>query len=827
MQMRRFAILAAVGLGLGAGCGRDHSLESVINPRDPAYTGIPSPVPASLHARVGNRSAEISWSLDDSSHVSSVRIYRVYRAEAGGAPVLTDSTSRPPANLSGLVNGREYQVTVSSVLTNGLEGKRSGSLAIVPGVFGLQVDDGRETTRDLSVRVTMLAPEGARGMQVANGSSLDAAPVQPFAVELAWQIPPGDGEKEISARFIDAEGNLSLPVSDRIRLDTRADIASFTFDPGEVVPGDHILFRLDAGEPHGSATASLGSGGRQLELRDDGTSGDVTADDGRYALDYAVPQDLALVDVLVTGNFTDQAGNDARSLPAPGRLTVRNDPLAVSLAPLVSPTPGELYLSWTQVPDAARFSFYRVFRAEAPGVDSSPTRVQVHETTTRSSTTFTDTGLDPNRTYYYRVAVVDPNGRTSSSNEESGRPGLGAPPDPVTLASPSNVSETSVSLSFSRSLSPAFSQYRIHRGEQADLSNDPRRRVLTTIANAGTTTYEDRTELEEGMTYYYRVDVVDGNGTASPSNTVSAVIPDLPPGAVTLSSPVSTGETAVLLSWGQSAIRDFQRYEVRRSDRAGVGPEALLLASLDQKEMVGYLDSGLVENTDYFYRVFVVDKGNHRTGGNELKVTTQNADPAPVELTMPTEVIGALTPSVTLSWGLSTAHDFQEYRVYRDVAPAVGETSTLVRTIADSAVVSYLDSGLTDNTRYYYRIFVHDNAGGTAGSNEQAVVTDNRPPTPVTLSVSGTTANSISLTWTRNTDHDFNEYRLLQGSTSATFPTTVIALTQAGQVSHTLFLADSDSTRYFFKVVTYDQALAATGRLSTDSNVVSARTTRP
>jgi hypothetical protein len=279
----------------------------------------------------------------------------------------------------------------------------------------------------------------------------------------------------------------------------------------------------------------------------------------------------------------------------------------------------------------------------------------------------------------------------------------------------------------------------------------------------------------------------------------------------------------VLLSWGQSDIRDFRSYEVRRSDAAGVGPASTLLTTVGQKETIGYLDGGLIENTDYFYRVFVVDKGNHRTGSNELKVTTMNADPAPVVLASPTEGVGALTPSDTLSWGVTTIHDFQEYRVYRDTAPAVGETSTLVRTIADSVVTAYLDAGLVDNTRYYYRVFLRDDAGGKAGSNEQSVVTRNRPPTPVTLSVSGTTKSSISLNWTQNNDHDFNEYRLLQGSTSSSFPTTLISFSQKGQVSHTLYLAESDSTRYFFKVVVYDKALESPDRLSTDSNVVSAR----
>ena len=172
------------------------------------------------------------------------------------------------------------------------------------------------------------------------------------------------------------------------------------------------------------------------------------------------------------------------------------------------------------------------------------------------------------------------------------------------------------------------------------------------------------------------------------------------------------------------------------------------------------------------------------------------------------------------------AHDFAEYRLYRDTAPAVGESSTLVRTIADSAVTSFLDAGLTDNTRYYYRVFARDDAGGKAGSNEQSLVTANRPPTPVTLSVSGTTANSIALNWTQNTNHDFNEYRLLQGTTSTAFPTTVISFDQKAQVSHTLFFATSDTTRYFFKVVVYDKALQSPARLSTDSNVVSAQAQR-
>ena len=93
------------------------------------------------------------------------------------------------------------------------------------------MDEDREVTRSPSVHLALVAPAGARGLQVANGSSLEAASIQPFVSDLTWQLLPGDGEKEVFARIIDAEGNLSLSVSDKIRLDTRADITSLTFDP--------------------------------------------------------------------------------------------------------------------------------------------------------------------------------------------------------------------------------------------------------------------------------------------------------------------------------------------------------------------------------------------------------------------------------------------------------------------------------------------------------------------------------------------------------------------------------------------------------------------
>lgn len=822
--MKRLAPLALTLLAFAA-CTKDHDLDRAKSPIDPYYGGISAPVPDGLTAKVGSRRITLSWELADSTHANSIVKYRIYRRVASAEAELADSSATSPAAMRGLVNNQLYRFSVASVLSNGLESRRSEEISAVPSVFGIVINDGREKTGDLSVNLAFEAPDGTSGLQVANSSLLDDAAVQPFAATRTWQVPAGDGEKQVWARFLDPEGNPSEPVSDIITLDTRAQISELTFTPSSAQPGQTIHFSLQAGEPHGSASVELGERDKVLALQDDGSAGDRAAHDGVYELDYVVEENLELLSGLVTGKFTDEVGNDAAARIASTRLTIHRNPAPVTLAPLISPSPEELLLRWSQASDADRFSAYRIYRAEAPGVDTSTTRSQVEDTNNRTTTTFTDSGLDPAKTYYYRVYVVDPFGNEVSSNEESGRPQANEAPLPVTLNPAFNVTEDAVSLSWTRSSATDFQSYRIYRGKQSDLDSDPDRRLLTTVDGAGDTNFEDRSEVEENRTYYYRVDVVDRLGAVGKSNVISATTQDKLPTPVTLDPAGSVGETALLLSWSQNSDRDFARYELRRALAAGVSASSPLLASISASEATSYLDSGLTENTDYYYRVFVVDRGGNVVGSNELKQKTENADPPAVTLNAPSEVTGAQSPSVTLSWTQSSAHDFDVYRLYRDTSPSIGESATLVRSIDAIGTLNFTDTGLEDNTRYYYRLFVRDDAQGSTGSNEQSIVTTNRPPRPVTLTVSGTTTRSISLSWTQNTNTDFAEYRLLQGTNSTVFPTIVASFTQAEQTSHTVFVEEGDSTVYFFKVEVYDQALNSTQRLKTDSNVVSARTT--
>jgi hypothetical protein len=178
------AALVLVLLTLGAGCAKDHSMDKVHNPLDPAATGLTPPIPRDVEASVGNRRVELTWALHDSALVSSIIRYRVYKRETGKPLTLVDSTAAPPLSVSGLVNDVQYSFSVAAVLGNGLEGKRSDEISATPGVFSLVIDNGQERVNSTSARLSLLAPVGTQGVRVSNSQDATGAPTLSYLSSL-------------------------------------------------------------------------------------------------------------------------------------------------------------------------------------------------------------------------------------------------------------------------------------------------------------------------------------------------------------------------------------------------------------------------------------------------------------------------------------------------------------------------------------------------------------------------------------------------------------------------------------------------------------------
>jgi hypothetical protein len=309
-----------------------------------------------------------------------------------------------------------------------------------------------------------------------------------------------------------------------------------------------------------------------------------------------------------------------------------------------------------------------------------------------------------------------------AGNAATGRPAprlftVERPPEAIDLQVPTAAEppeDAAVTLRWTQSQDDAFAAYRIFRSESADV--DSTDRLLTTVSLVHTLSYDD-TEVAEGTTYHYRVYVRNSLGLESGSNAVAIEVPNLrPPGAVTVQSPTAASTTRIALDWSASRALDFQAYRIYRNQTGAVDESQLRVAEIRDAETTFHDDTGLTENTRYYYRVYTVDQGGLSTRSNEVEGRTKNEPPPGVTLNAPTV---ADTSSVTLSWTASAVHDFAFYRLYRDLIATVTTGSTLVVALDNPAFTTFHDTGLATGTRYYYRVFVVDDGEEpeSAGSN--------------------------------------------------------------------------------------------------------------
>lgn len=86
--------------------------------------------------------------------------------------------------------------------------------------------------------------------------------------------------------------------------------------------------------------------------------------------------------------------------------------------------------------------------------------------------------------------------------------------------------------------------------------------------------------------------------------------------------------------------------------------------------------------------------------------------------------------SVKLNWTKNEDPDFLYYRLYRAIVASGVPQAILVTTFNDPNITSFIDTGLSPNTRYDYRLRTYDQAGLFSRSNLISVITPAAPSIP-------------------------------------------------------------------------------------------------
>ncbi len=334
-----------------------------LDSNDPVRS-LPSDVsiPINLEAVIDDASVTLRWELTDSSDVARFRIY--VADDEFGEYVLRDSTSSYSVTLDYLLLNQQHYFHVTTVSTTGLESSPSETVSATAVHLSISINNDSEYTRQRDVQVQIYTGVAAAYVQLSEEADFSDAVWENFGATKSFELSEDDGVKTVYVRMQYADGSeTGASLSDDITLDTYAEISSVTFwmpgHPFEV--GESTTFKVDGGETGGEASVSFESV-RDFELHDDGADGDLIADDGVYSATYTVPYGVNALDALVTGSFTDVAGNRAEDLVSESLLNINMPPDAVTLAVSFGVDTSTVVFTWTTSSETD-FESYRLINA--------------------------------------------------------------------------------------------------------------------------------------------------------------------------------------------------------------------------------------------------------------------------------------------------------------------------------------------------------------------------------------------------------------------------------------------------------------------------------
>jgi fibronectin type 3 domain-containing protein len=236
-------------------------------------------------------------------------------------------------------------------------------------------------------------------------------------------------------------------------------------------------------------------------------------------------------------------------------------------------------------------------------------------------------------------------------------------------------------------------------------------------------------------------------------DTLNIAVENLPPGMPTGLS-ATAGDTTVQLDWNDNTDHDLWGYNLYRSTTIGGPYDKVNTAPIPNSQ---YTDTGLTNNTTYYYRVTALDyAGLESEYSNEAYAAPADIAPFP-----PTRLDAtAGDRQVTITWDANSDSDLAGYNLYRKTASTgyIKINGVLING------TSYTDSAVTIGTTYYYAVTAVDETSHESSfSNEDSAIPFNAAPAaPVNLSGAGE-YEAVILDWADNIETDLAGYSIYRG----------------------------------------------------------------
>jgi len=314
------------------------------------------------------------------------------------------------------------------------------------------------------------------------------------------------------------------------------------------------------------------------------------------------------------------------------------------------------------------------------------------------------------------------------------------------------------------------------------------------------------------------------------------IIRDTTPPAEVTNLQATTGNAQVSLSWTNPGDADFAGVEILRktgSYSANVTDGTVVYNNNGNS----YTDTGLINNTTYYYTAFAYDQVPNYSAGSAsgARATVITSSIIISDVVPPGKPknfnASAGNTQISLSWTNPTDTDFVGVKILRrtDYYPISPTNGTLVYR---GAGTSYVNTGLQNGTTYFYTIFAFDRVNnfsltdytvnapatpysGSPISNASPVnppsITFTEPNVTRSNNISGMSAQvssgSISLSWTNPfNDKDWKGTRLLRKTGSYPNSETDGKIIYNGLNSGFTDTSVSPGTTYYYAAFAYNNS---------------------
>jgi len=218
--------------------------------------------------------------------------------------------------------------------------------------------------------------------------------------------------------------------------------------------------------------------------------------------------------------------------------------------------------------------------------------------------------------------------------------------------------------------------------------------TYSNIATTTTTTYKN-TSLSEDTTYYYKVKAKNRSGTSAYSSIAYETTEE----SDTLSAPTdlraeAESSSRIDLKW--DSVSDVTSYLVYRATSSSG-----TFKKIATTKTTSYRNFDLSDDTTYYYKVKAVNSSETSAFSSTVRETTDESDTlsAPEDLRAKAESSG----KITLKW--DTVSRATSYYIYRATS-----SSGTYSNIASTKTTSYTNTGLLNDTTYYYKLKAVNNS---------------------------------------------------------------------------------------------------------------------